>query len=74
MLKRIPMTGIVSAGAWTSRSSLDEPAAVATRSVPPVFGAPPAGLGDAVGSAPPQAASSGPMAAPAPTTAAPLST
>ena len=70
------MDGIVSAGAWMSRSSLEEPAAAATRSVPPDFAVPAAALGDelAVLSLLPHAAASGPKAAPRPTTAAPFST
>ncbi len=79
MLKRMFIDGMVSAGAWMSRSSFAEPAATATLRLPPDFGAPPAAAeGLALVSPPlllpPQAATTGPRAAPAPTTAAPPST
>ena len=77
ILKRMFIDGMVSAGAWMSRSSFAEPAAAATLRAPPIFGVPAAAEGLALVSpplSPPQAATTGLSAAPAPTTAAPPST
>ena len=78
MLKRMFIDGMVSAGAWMSRSSFAEPAAAATLRLPPIFGVPAAADGLALVSppplSPPHAATTGLRAAPAPTTAAPPST